>query len=174
MQVDDEVLLDALDRSARCLSKCSLDDELMAGVRELQCFIHNIGRLLRSQHSFEDQLSASWPIRNWLRLIPQGHTRLAREDPLVLLYLANYDMVMMAVCKRLPKLGAGLSVDDRKNSVERMREVIDNEVLGIKNNVPCSEPEAREKQKRLLARQAWDHGWDVCSRALLDGGEEAH
>jgi hypothetical protein len=130
----------------------------MAGVRELQCFVHNIGRLLKNQHSSEDQLFASWPIRNWLRLVPQAHTRLAAEDPLTLLYLANYELVMLAVCKRLPKLGAGLSVDDRAASVVRMHEVID-DLLGNEADVSSSELDAKEKQKRLLAQQAWNHGW---------------
>lgn len=141
----------------------------MAGVRELQCFIHNIGRLLTGQHSFEDQLSALWPIRSWLRLVPQGHARLAADDPLVLLYLANYDMVMLAVSKRLPQLGAGLSGDDRAASALRMREVIDNNVQGMKDNVPSSASAVREKQKRLLAGQAWDQSWDIYSRSVRYG-----
>jgi hypothetical protein len=93
---------------------------------------------------------------------------LAAEDPLLLLYLANYDMVMLAVSKRLPQLRAGLSGDDRAASVMRMREVIDNDVLGINGNVPSGEPDAREEQKRLMARQAWDQGWDICSRSVRD------
>lgn len=161
-QIDDDVLLDALHRSARCLSRCLLDDELKAGVRELQCFIHNIGRLLKGEHSFEEQLSALWPIRSWLRLVPQGHARLAADDPLVLLYLANYDMVMLAVSKSLLQLEAGLSGNDRAASVARMREVIDNDLLESKNHVPGGESEGREKQKRLLAKQAWDQGWEIC------------
>lgn len=172
MQVDDDVLWNALHRSARCLSRCLLDDELKAGVRELQCFIHNIGRLLKGRHSFEDQLAALWPIRNWLRLVPQGHARLAADDPLVLLFLANYDMVMLAVSKCLPQLEAVLSGDERTASVLRMREIIGKDVLESKNGVPESEEEAREKQKRLLARQAWDQGWDICLKHARHGRDE--
>lgn len=156
--------MNALHRSARCLSKCLLDDELKAGVRELQCFIHNVSRLLTGQHSFEDQLLALWPIRSWLRLLPQGHARLAAKDPLVLLYLANYDMVMLAVSKRLPQLGAGLSGDDRAASLLRMHEVIDNDVPKIKDGATGGKSEARARNKQLLARQAWDQAWDICSR----------
>lgn len=168
-QIDDDVLLDALSYSTRCLSKCSLDSELMAGVRELQCFIHNINRFMTGQHSFEDQLSALWPIRSWLRLVPQGHARLAADDPLVLLYLANYDMVMLAVSKRLPQLGAGLSGDDRAASVLRMREVIDTNAQEMKDNIPSSDSEGRERQKRLHAGQAWDQSWDIYSRSMRSG-----
>lgn len=68
----------------------------MGGVRELQCFLHNIGRLLSGHHSVEDQLFALWPIRNWLRLVPRAHARLVSEDPLLLLYIANYEMALLA------------------------------------------------------------------------------
>ena len=171
MQIDDEVLLDALHRSARCLSRCSLDDELKAGVRELECFIHNIGRL-QGKHSFDEQLAALWPIRSWLRLVPRGHARLAADDPLVLLYLANYDMAMLAVSKCLPQLEPVLSGDERAASGLRMREIIGKDVLESKNNVPGSESEAREKQKRLLATQAWDQAWDICLKSARDGRDE--
>lgn len=160
--VDDVALLDALQHSTHCLSKCSLDSELLAGVRELQCFIQNIRCLLKHHHSVEDELCASWPIRNWLRLVPRGHNRLAADDTLFVMYLANYETVVLAVCKRLPQLGVGLSVDDRTNAMSRMRQVIDN----LARN-PDEEIAEKEEQMRTLARQALSRAWELCTQSLL-------
>ena len=160
--VDDVALLDALQHSAHRLSKCSLDSELLAGVRELQCFIQNIRCLLKARHSVEDELCASWPIRNWLRLVPRGHNRLAADDPLFVMYLANYETVVLAVCKRLPQLGVGLSVDDRTNAVSRMRQVIDN-----LTRKPAEEVAEKEEHMRALARQALSCAWELCEQSLL-------
>lgn len=159
--VDDVAFLEALQHSVHRLSKCSLDNELLAGVRELQCFIQNIRWLLKDNHSIEDELFASWPIRNWLRLIPRGHNRLAADDSLFLIYLANYETTMLAVCKRLPQLGVGLSVEERRNAVSRMRRVIDNQTQTHENIVE------KEEQMRMLARQALSRAWELCSNTLL-------
>lgn len=153
---NDTALLDALQHSAHRLSKCSLDGELLAGVRELQCYIQNIRWVLRDYHSVEDELFASWPIRNWLRIVPRGHMRLAENDPLFLMYLANYETTMLAVCTRLPYLGQGLSVGDRTNAVSRMREAVDNMAPDCNEKIV-----GREREMRMQARQSLYRLWEL-------------
>lgn len=77
------------------------DAELVRGVKELLNFMQNL-RISPPGSTLDEQLQALHPIRHWLSWLPKALLRLSDRDPLVLLFLAHYNMVVLAVESILP------------------------------------------------------------------------
>lgn len=170
---DDVELLSALKHSVDCLSKCSLDSDVKAAVQELLCFCHNLSRIARNPFSVEDQLDTLWPIRNWLRTVPRATSLIKAQDTHVLLYLANYEIIVIATCARLPQLSIGLSLNERASRLFRMRELVGGLALSRNEKFEAGDDLERNTQREERARQAWLDGWDLFSQffALSEDGQ---
>lgn len=119
------MLLDNMIESLHDLSRCRLDADLKAAVKDLYNFIHNIRHLPWRCQSLEDQLSTMFPIRNWLRFVPRAPTKLAAGgDFLLYLYLANYETTMLAMGSILPSVEPPLAIQERYTCVARIREFV--------------------------------------------------
>lgn len=104
------------------LSRCKLDVELRAAVKDLSNFIYNIRHLPLGSRSRQEQLSAMFPIRNWLRFVPRAPKQFAAGGDFPLyLYLASYETTMLVMGSVLPCVGIPLAIEERRACVGRIR-----------------------------------------------------
>jgi len=97
--------------------------ELSQAVRELYNFIQN-QRIAPPGPSSLAQFKALHPLRTWLLWIPNKFLRLALKDPLVLIVIAHYETVAVALAPLFPAASASHFVDRRVNVIWRIDQVV--------------------------------------------------
>ena len=98
--------------------------ELLRVIQELINFVHNI-RLAPPGPATVDQFRALFPLRSWLPWMPTSFLKMGLNDPMVLIVLAHFHAVNLAIGPLLPAVSKAFFVDHRANTIlcidERLR-----------------------------------------------------
>ncbi|KAK9330758.1 hypothetical protein V1520DRAFT_339521 [Lipomyces starkeyi] len=97
--------------------------ELRVSVQELYNFIQN-QRIAPPGPSATSQLKALHPMRTWLHWMPTNFLRMSYHDPRVLLVMAHFEAVSIAVAPLFPAASAPNFVERRVRVVQRIDQVI--------------------------------------------------
>jgi hypothetical protein len=79
----------------------SEEPELVRGTKELINFIQNL-RISPPGPTTDEHLQALHPIRHWIHWLPRSLISLSDREPLPLVFLAHYHMVVLAVEAIIP------------------------------------------------------------------------
>jgi hypothetical protein len=99
------------------------DVELVRGVKELINFMQNL-RISPPGPTPDEQLQALHPVRHWLSWLPKALLRLSDREPLILLFLAHYNMVILAVESIFPATSSSFAMVKRVEFIERLDTLI--------------------------------------------------
>ncbi|CAD0110337.1 unnamed protein product [Aureobasidium uvarum] len=99
------------------------EPELVRGTKELINFMQNL-RISPPGPTADEQLQALHPIRHWVPWLPRSLIRLSDREPLVLVFLAHYHMVVLAVESILPAAPNFLLTSKRVEFIERLETAI--------------------------------------------------
>lgn len=103
--------------------------ELSLAVRELYNFVQN-QKIAPPGPTTAAQLRALHPLRTWLIWMPTTFLRLSVNDPLVLLVIAHYELVAIAISPLFPAASTCHFVDRRIGVIQR----IDQEIQSLTRN----------------------------------------
>lgn len=99
------------------------EPELVRGTKELINFMQNL-RISPPGPTADEQLQALYPIRHWVPWLPRSLISLSDREPLVLVFLAHYHMVILAVESILPAAPNFLLASKRVELIERLETAI--------------------------------------------------
>lgn len=91
----------AMDTLKPCVEPCL---ELRKAVQELAVFVENLRRIPLNLTA-EEQLKIIYPVRWWFRFLPTRFLQQTNSDPWVMVVLAFYNLVALAVDPIMPALG---------------------------------------------------------------------
>lgn len=122
------------------------EPELLRGTKELSNFMQNL-RISPPGQTTDEQLQALYPIRHWVPWLPRSLISLSDREPLVLVFLAHYHMVVLAVESILPAASNFLLASKRVEFIERLETMI-GQVYKPSENLP-KPPGTRRRRESL-------------------------
>ncbi|PQK16841.1 hypothetical protein BB8028_0007g00430 [Beauveria bassiana] len=147
--------LEQMRKSTIALSRCDLSADVKAAVQDLHNFIYNILHSPLSDHSVERELYAMFPIRNWLRFVPEAPSKLeSGSDFLLHMYLANYETAILLTSALWPDLDTPLGFHERRLCVKKMRDCVNERLNNALLPVPPADTVISDR-KTLNACQEW-------------------
>ncbi|XWW94686.1 hypothetical protein V2A60_002632 [Cordyceps javanica] len=154
--------LEQMRKSTLALSRCDLSAGVRAAVKDLHNFIYNILHSPLADHSVERELRAMFPIRNWLRFVPEAPSRLesgSDDDFLLHMYLANYETAVLLTSPLWPDLDTPLGFHERRRCVRKMRDCVSERLLKKNGGAllpvpPAADPVVGDR-KTLRACREW-------------------
>ncbi|THY42723.1 hypothetical protein D6C98_08819 [Aureobasidium pullulans] len=123
------------------------DAELVRGIKELINFLQNL-RISPPGPTPDEQLQALHPIRHWLSWLPKALLRLSDRDPLLMVFLAHYNMVVLAVESILPATRNPFAISKRVEFIERLDKLI-SEVRQTPAEESPKSPSTRRRRESL-------------------------
>jgi hypothetical protein len=105
------------------LKQVSEEPELVRGTKELINFIQNL-RISPPGPTADEHLQALYSIRHWVFWLPRSLISLSDREPLPLVILAHYHMVVLAVEALIPAAPNLLIASKRVEFIERVETVI--------------------------------------------------
>ncbi|KAG9524827.1 hypothetical protein KCU93_g6168, partial [Aureobasidium melanogenum] len=122
------------------------EPELVRGTKELINFMQNL-RISPPGPTADEQLQALYPIRHWVPWLPRSLISLSDREPLVLVFLAHYHMVVLAVESILPAAPNFLLASKRVELIERLETTI-GQVYKPSEKLP-KQPGTRRRRESL-------------------------
>lgn len=101
----------------------SEEPELVRGTKELINFMQNL-RISPPGPTADEHLQALHPIRHWVHWLPRALVSLPDREPLPLVFLAHYHMVILAVEAIIPTASTFLVASKRVEYIERLEATI--------------------------------------------------
>jgi hypothetical protein len=99
------------------------EPELVRGTKELINFIQNL-RISPLGPTADEHLQALYSIRHWVIWLPRSLISLSDREPLPLVFLAHYHMVVLAVEAIIPTAPNFLIASKRVEFIERVETMI--------------------------------------------------
>jgi hypothetical protein len=124
----------------------SEEPELVRGTRELINFMQNL-RISPPGPAADEHLQALHPIRHWMLWLPRSLISLSDREPLPLVFLAHYHMVVLAVESILPAAPTFLLASKRVGFIERLETTI-GQVYNTSEKLP-RQPGTRRRRQSL-------------------------
>ncbi len=147
--------LEQMKESTVTLSRCELSADVRAAVQDLHNFIYNILHSPLAGDSVEKELYAMFPIRNWLRFVPEAPSKLENgSDFLLKMYLANYETAILLMGALWPDLDTPLGFHERRLCIKKMRDAVNERLNSAFLPVPPADTIISDR-KTLKACQEW-------------------
>ncbi|RFU32135.1 hypothetical protein B7463_g4216, partial [Scytalidium lignicola] len=155
-QARSDILLDtsicaSLDRLRPLVAQ---QPELSLAVRKLYNFVQN-QKIAPPGPTAAAQLKALHPLRTWLLWMPTAFLRISVKDPLVLLVIAHYELVAIAIAPLFPAASTSHFVERRVGVIQR----IDREIRKFTLERELQTSQDLMTVPRKWARMAQDRGF---------------
>jgi hypothetical protein len=124
----------------------SEEPELVRGTKELINFIQNL-RISPPGLTADEHLQALHPIRHWVFWLPRSLIGLSDREPLPLVFLAHYHMVVLAVEAIIPAAPNFLLASKRVEFIERLETMI-GQIYNPSEKLP-KQPGTRRRRQSL-------------------------
>jgi hypothetical protein len=124
----------------------SEEPELVRGTKELINFIQNL-RISPPGPTADEHLQALHSIRHWIFWLPRSLISLSDREPLPLVFLAHYHMVVLAVEAIIPAAPNFLIASKRVEFIERLETMI-GQVYNPSEKLP-KQPGTRRRRQSL-------------------------
>lgn len=124
----------------------SEEPELVRGTKELINFMQNL-RISPPGPTADEHLQALHPIRHWLHWLPRSLVSLSDREPLPLVFLAHYHMVILAVDAIIPDASNFLLASKRVEYIERLEATI-GQIYNPTERLP-KQPGTRRRRQSL-------------------------
>jgi hypothetical protein len=124
----------------------SEEPELVRGTKELINFMQNL-RISPPGPTADEHLQALHPIRHWMLWLPRSLVSLSDREPLPLVFLAHYHMVVLAVESIFPAAPNFILASKRVEFIERLETTI-GQVYNPSEKLP-KQPGTRRRRQSL-------------------------